>query len=100
MCLAFTDTSIELQPPSCNPNTRDIVRKFSLGASEMLRNDLTQLGGSWLTAFFLAGLLVPFVDRARTRMRWLTLDLVAAQQGHLHPLHVPAALVGQQFRGQ
>jgi hypothetical protein len=45
----------------------------------MLRNDLTQLGGSWLTAFFLAGLLVPFVDRARsTRMRWLTLGLVGA----------------------
>jgi hypothetical protein len=61
-----------------NPNLgkvsrSDIVRKLFVGADKLLREDLPQLGGSWLAAFFLVGLLVPFVDPARRRLRWFTL---------------------------
>ncbi|MCC6233075.1 MAG: glycosyltransferase family 39 protein, partial [Verrucomicrobiales bacterium] len=56
----------------------DIVRKSFLGASQVLREELPQLGGSWLTAFFLAGLLVPFVDRSRAQLRWFTVGALAA----------------------
>ncbi len=56
----------------------DLVRKTFLGASQVLREELPQLGGSWLTAFFLAGLLVPFVDRSRAHLRWFTVGALAA----------------------
>ncbi|MFA6546196.1 MAG: hypothetical protein WCS99_17385 [Limisphaerales bacterium] len=35
----------------------------------ILQNDLPRLGGSWVTAFFLAGLLVPFRNPALGRLR-------------------------------
>lgn len=55
----------------------DLVRKGFVGASQLLREDLPQLGGSWLTAFFLVGLLVPFVETSRTRLRWFTVGAIA-----------------------
>ncbi|MEN9678847.1 MAG: hypothetical protein RIS76_4743 [Verrucomicrobiota bacterium] len=37
---------------------------------DILRDEIPRLGGSWLTAFFLVGLLVPFRDATRNRIRW------------------------------
>jgi hypothetical protein len=54
----------------------DIVRKAFDGGGRLLRHDLPELGGSWMTAFFLVGLLVPFVQRTRARLRWFTLGAV------------------------
>lgn len=50
----------------------DIVRKAFVGAGQLLQEDLPQLGGTWLTAFFLVGLFVPFVHPGRGRLRWFT----------------------------
>lgn len=43
----------------------------NLGA--ILRDEVPRLGGSWLTAFFLVGLLVPFHNATRNRIRWFLL---------------------------
>jgi Ca2+/Na+ antiporter len=40
---------------------------------QVLQNDLPKLGGSWLTAFFLVGLLVNFRSPAIKRLRWFLL---------------------------
>lgn len=52
--------------------------------ADILRDEIPRLGGSWLTAFFLVGLLVPFRDPTRNRIRWFivvalgTLSIVQA----------------------
>lgn len=65
-----------LDPDVSKVNRDDIVRKAFVGAGELLQEDLPQMGGSWLVAFFLVGLLVPFVDPARKRLRWFTLGTI------------------------
>lgn len=45
------------------------VRKLVVNTNEIIRDDLVQLGGNWVTAFFLAGLLIPFRSQALSRMR-------------------------------
>lgn len=72
-----------LSPNVSKVTTDEVIRKFFIGASLMVREELPQLGGSWLSAFFLVGFLVPFVDPARSRLRWFTLGTlvcVAAAQ--------------------
>ncbi|MGE3310220.1 MAG: glycosyltransferase family 39 protein [Limisphaerales bacterium] len=72
-----------LEPDVSKVSPDEVLRKFFIGASSMIREELPQLGGSWLTAFFLVGFLVPFVDPVRSRMRWFTvgaLVFVAAAQ--------------------
>lgn len=49
--------------------TRDFVRKLLVNANQMVQNDLPRLGGSWISAFFLAGLLVPFMSPTLSRLR-------------------------------
>lgn len=44
---------------------------------EMLQNALPRLGGSWISAFFLVGLLVPFRSPTLGRMRWFLLLCLA-----------------------
>jgi hypothetical protein len=44
---------------------------FNLG--QVLQNDLPRLGGTWVSAFFLAGLLVPFNKPAVRRLRYFLL---------------------------
>jgi 4-amino-4-deoxy-L-arabinose transferase-like glycosyltransferase len=47
----------------------DVVDKFVSNAREMWLNELPRLGGNWVSAFFLAGLLMPFRNPALGRMR-------------------------------
>ena len=47
----------------------DVVDKFLINAREMWRQELPRLGGNWVSAFFLVGLLVPFRNPALGRMR-------------------------------
>ena len=47
----------------------DVVDKFLANAGEMWRNDLPRLGGNWVSAFFLVGLLMPFRNPSLGRMR-------------------------------
>jgi len=67
----------------------DVVDKFFANAREIWLNDLPRLGGNWVSAFFLVGLLVPFRDPALSRMRVfllcaLALLLVAQAAGQTH----------------
>jgi hypothetical protein len=47
----------------------DVWRKLLTGVREILEKDLIRLGGSWVTALFLAGLLVPFRSPLLSRLR-------------------------------
>ena len=51
----------------------DFIRKIILNARPILQNDLPRLGGSWVAAFFLVGLLSPFKSSAASRLRLFTL---------------------------
>jgi hypothetical protein len=44
--------------------------KLNLNLRQIITNELPRLGGSWLTAFFLVGLLIPFRNPALTRLRY------------------------------
>ena len=48
-------------------------RKLLTNTRQLLQNDLPKLGGSWVTAFFLAGLMVMFRDPTLNRLRWFLL---------------------------
>lgn len=61
-----------LQPnlgPSGYFSTDDLTRKFLVNTSAIFQNDLPKIGGSWIFAFFLAGLLVPFRNPTLSRLR-------------------------------
>ena len=67
----------------------DVVDKFLSNAREMWRDDLPRLGGNWVSAFFLVGLLIPFRNPALGRMRVfllcaLALLFVAQAAGRTH----------------
>src|SRR5437867_8177431 len=48
----------------------DFWQKLVGNGREILQNDLPRLGGSWISAFFLVGLLVPFRNLTLNRLRW------------------------------
>ena len=47
----------------------DFIRKLMVNTASIVQEDLPRLGGSWVTVFFLAGLLVPFRSPALSRLR-------------------------------
>jgi hypothetical protein len=57
--------------------------KFMVNSRQILTQDLPKLGGSWITAFFLVGLLVRFRSQAIIRLRYFLLGslvvLIVAQ---------------------
>jgi len=55
----------------------EVVDKFLSNARETWLHDLPRLAGGWAAAFFLAGLLLPFRDPARGRMRIFLLGSLA-----------------------
>ncbi|MBL9126607.1 MAG: hypothetical protein JNL97_03115 [Verrucomicrobiales bacterium] len=72
-----------LEPNVSKVTNDEILRKCFIGATQMVQEELPQLGGSWMAAFFLVGFLVPFVDPSRSRLRWFALGslvCVAAAQ--------------------
>ncbi|MCL4177668.1 MAG: hypothetical protein KJ072_07950 [Verrucomicrobia bacterium] len=50
------------------------LRKLIVNATPILQVEVVTLGGSWLAAFFLVSLLVPFVDPGRNRLRWFVVS--------------------------
>ncbi|MBX3732211.1 MAG: glycosyltransferase family 39 protein [Verrucomicrobiae bacterium] len=66
------------QHPQMDPNERLApVRKLIQNTGAILRDEIPRLGGSWLAAFFLVGLLVPFHDPTRNRIRWFVVASLA-----------------------
>jgi hypothetical protein len=68
---------------------RDIVNKFLGNSGEILENDLPRLGGNWVCAFFLCGLLLPYRSPGLRRFRFflvwsLTLLVVVQALGRTH----------------
>ena len=51
----------------------DVWRKGITGLREILEKDFIRLGGSWVTALFLAGLLIPFRSPVLGRLRMFVL---------------------------
>ena len=51
----------------------EVLDKFFLNEGEILKNDLPRLGGNWVCAFFLCGLLLPFRNPALQRFRFFLL---------------------------
>jgi 4-amino-4-deoxy-L-arabinose transferase-like glycosyltransferase len=47
----------------------EVFDKFLKNARDMVGADLPEFGGNWISAFFLAGLLVPFRNVGLTRLR-------------------------------
>jgi 4-amino-4-deoxy-L-arabinose transferase-like glycosyltransferase len=47
----------------------DLWRKLVVGTREIIEKELPRLGGSWVSAFFLVGLLVPFRNPTLSRLR-------------------------------
>lgn len=67
----------------------DIINKFLVNARGICGNDLPKFGGNWISAFFLAGLLIPFRNITLTRLRWflvssLVLLLAVQALGQTH----------------
>jgi len=52
-----------------NVEPDDYLRKLLVNVGEMFQNELPKLGGSWITSFFLVGLLVPFISKTLGRLR-------------------------------
>jgi len=48
----------------------ELWRKLLAGMREIWDKELPRLGGSWVSAFFLVGLLVPFRSPTLSRLRW------------------------------
>jgi len=57
--------------------TEHFTRKLVLNGTELLQNELPKFGGSWLSAFFLAGLLVQFRNPGLSRLRYFILGTLA-----------------------
>lgn len=53
------------------PELNEYIRKLILNFREVLRSGIPQLGESWLTLCFLAGIFLPFVKRGLNSMRFL-----------------------------
>lgn len=77
LTFSFPDTRL---PRSLEPNFNEfnvqpseIPLKLSTHIKTIITSDLPRLGGSWITAFFLAGLLVPFKNPTISRLRWFVL---------------------------
>ncbi len=76
----FPDTRLErsTQPDLAVVQNQDFIRKVGEGLRQVLSDDLLRLGGSWVGAFFLVGLLGQYRNPALNRLRvFLLLSLAA-----------------------
>jgi 4-amino-4-deoxy-L-arabinose transferase-like glycosyltransferase len=58
-----------LAPDLSRVGFQSLRQKFLLNLRPIVQNDLPRLGGNWLVAFFLVGLLVNFANPAARRLR-------------------------------
>ena len=65
-------------PDFSTVTTSDVARKVLVNLREVVLHQAPRLGGSWVTALFLAGLLVPFRNVVTGRIRLLLVSLIAA----------------------
>ena len=96
--LAVVETTYRFQgnrlERSLDPNVSGFfiapsIYKLLTYSRQVLQNDLPRLGGSWVTPFFLVGLLLPFHNLATRRLRYflvasLAFLTVVQSLGHAH----------------
>ena len=72
---SFPEDRLErsLEPSVGQVKPSEYARKLSSNARDIFLNELPKLGGSWISALFLAGLLVPLSTAAPARLRWFLL---------------------------
>ncbi|MCF7668567.1 MAG: hypothetical protein K9N48_02195 [Verrucomicrobia bacterium] len=70
--LPFPDNTLRssLQPDLDKVGLSDLIRKFLVNLKDIVENDLADLGGNWISAFFLVGLLMPFRNEVLSRLRY------------------------------
>jgi predicted membrane protein len=80
---AFPGNRLErtLKPDVSQIGLDDYVRKFLVNMGDIVQSELPRLGGSWLTAFFLVGLLLHFQNPALGRLRLFTLLSIGVLAG-------------------
>ncbi len=61
--------SKELETELAKADINQIFRKLVLNATSIVQNDLPKLGGNWVSALFLAGLLIPYRSPTLSRLR-------------------------------
>jgi hypothetical protein len=80
--LRFPGNRLERSLNPANPDLSTDIQKVDMwehwqklldNMPGLLQYDLPRLGGSWVIAFFLVGLLVPFRSPALSRLRWFLL---------------------------
>ncbi len=71
----YSGTALErtLEADIGSISLRESIRKFLRNTAHIAEHELPRLGGSWLTALFLAGFLVPFTNRSLNRVRHFAL---------------------------
>ena len=71
----FQDTDLErnLQGDIGTIPLRETIRKYFRNTGDIVENQIANLGGSWLSALFLAGLLIPFSNKSLNRLRIFTI---------------------------
>lgn len=72
----FPENRLErsLEPSFGSVGLKPFLFKFSANAKQMLQDELPKLGGSWVTALFLAGLLLTYRNPALMRLRYFVLS--------------------------
>lgn len=75
----FTGTRLlrSMMPDLSKAEPADVARKLMLNSIDLLQNEVTRIGGSWVSAFFIVGLLVPYNNKALQRLRWFILGAIA-----------------------
>jgi hypothetical protein len=71
----FPENRLErsLEPDFKSVGLRPFLFKFAANSRQILQNDLPKLGGSWVPALFLTGLLLRFRSPALSRLRYFLL---------------------------
>ena len=69
---AFPEDRLDrsLEPDVWQAKPGEYLRKLVSNARDIFLNELPKVGGSWISALFLAGLLLPLTAPAPARLRW------------------------------
>ena len=65
-----------LEPDLSRTHVMAFWLKLNTNLRQIITDDLPRLGGSWITAFFLAGLMIAFRSPALTRLRYFLIGCI------------------------
>jgi hypothetical protein len=83
------ERSLDIKPGLNHMQAQFYVDKLMINVKTILEEDITRLGGSWLTLFFVAGILVPFRNKTLSKLRFfligtLVLFILVESLGRTH----------------